>query len=101
MNREKYLFSLRLHTLAWIDGYLHIFNEEGKLLSVFSIFLVVTILHNGEDEVRMESKETITLPIRQLRDSRLFFPVNVEKRIEKARISHWLACSNEGKGTPA
>jgi len=62
---------------------------------------VVTILPNGEGEVRMESKETITLPNRQLRDSGLFFPVNVEKRIEKARIIHWLAYTNEGEFTPA
>ena len=28
MNREKYLFSLRLHGLAWIDRYLHIFSKK-------------------------------------------------------------------------
>ena len=38
MNREKYLFSLRLHDLAWIDRYLHIFSKKKGNYFLFSQF---------------------------------------------------------------
>jgi len=38
MNREKYQFSLRLHTLPWIDRYLHIFNKKKGNYFLFSQF---------------------------------------------------------------